>query len=282
MSTQVYEHTFQTGLAQISYQTNREKLDQQAPTIVFLHGLSGNLRAWDQALEFFTKQKRQIVTVDLIGHGFSSRPGQIEDYHPVQMAKIIKKLITGLGLKKVIVVGHCFGGAVAWQVASRLPHGVLSALVLISSDPQFKIRFWYGIGKLFYHPLRWLTQGLFIFSPAKQRSSRFNYQGFEKSGDYNLLRIVIDLWHTSVHTYLAVLNNIFRQELLVDKISCPTLIIHGEKDAYFPAQKVNRLKKYFDNSEIVIFQNGNHVIPLNQAFQMAKIINQFLLKNKLT
>lgn len=88
------------------------------PTVLLLHGLGCDHTTWTPVLrqlaEHFT-----VIAPDLLGHGLSAKPRA--DYSLGGYANGMRDLLTVLGIDKVTVVGHSFGGGVAMQFAYQFP-----------------------------------------------------------------------------------------------------------------------------------------------------------------
>ncbi|SFC69059.1 Pimeloyl-ACP methyl ester carboxylesterase [Nocardioides terrae] len=100
-----------------------------APVLLLLHGLGCDRHTWDpvwaRLAEHYT-----LLAPDLLGHGESAKPRG--DYSPGGYANGMRDLLTILGIDKVTVMGHSFGGAVAMQFAYQFPERT-ERLVLV--DP---------------------------------------------------------------------------------------------------------------------------------------------------
>ncbi|MBA5777321.1 alpha/beta hydrolase [Stappia sp. F7233] len=85
------------------------------PTLVFLHGASGNLL--DQKLAFSDAlgDRYRLVFVDRPGHGFSDRGGE-KAHSPRLQAGLVAELLRKLGADHVVAVGHSWGGSVAVEL----------------------------------------------------------------------------------------------------------------------------------------------------------------------
>ncbi|WP_417772966.1 alpha/beta fold hydrolase [Stappia sp.] len=91
------------------------------PTLVFLHGASGNLLDMRMAfLEPLSRRGYRMIFVDRPGHGHSERggPGM---YSPARQAEVVASLLEGLGIDRAVAVGHSWGGAVVAQLALQEP-----------------------------------------------------------------------------------------------------------------------------------------------------------------
>jgi pimeloyl-ACP methyl ester carboxylesterase len=96
-----------------------------APPVVFLHGVSGISLTWGWLPREITAGRR-IVLVDLRGHGESDRPGSylLEDY-----AEDVAEILRTVARTPAVLVGHSLGGSVAWAVSQRHPELVAAAFL---------------------------------------------------------------------------------------------------------------------------------------------------------
>jgi esterase len=97
-----------------------------APVVVFLHGVSGSARTYDWLPPAITDARR-IVRLDLRGHGESSHaPGTyLIDRYGADVAEVLRRLAD----RPAVLVGHSLGGVAAWWVAQRHPELVAAAFL---------------------------------------------------------------------------------------------------------------------------------------------------------
>jgi pimeloyl-ACP methyl ester carboxylesterase len=94
----------------------------EPPAFVLIHGLASNARLWDGVAEVLAAAGHPVATVDLRGHGRSSRPDGPYDVPTV--ADDVAALIAGLGLDRPVVAGQSWGGNVAVELAARHPEAI--------------------------------------------------------------------------------------------------------------------------------------------------------------
>ncbi|MCC5858083.1 MAG: alpha/beta hydrolase [Ectothiorhodospiraceae bacterium] len=99
----------------------------EAAPVLLIHATGFHARCWDQIIRHL--DGRRVIAFDQRGHG---RSGKIPPYTWDTFGKDLCELITLLGLRDVIAVGHSMGGHVLVQAAARYP-GVFQRLLLI--DP---------------------------------------------------------------------------------------------------------------------------------------------------
>ncbi|WP_303312262.1 alpha/beta fold hydrolase [Hymenobacter sp. BT730] len=97
-------------------------------TLIFIHGLSSYVRAWERTIPEVSKSAR-CLALDLPGYGKSSKgsyPGTMEFY-----ADVVHEFIRKLKLKNVTLVGHSMGGQIAVTAALKYPQEI-KKLVLVA------------------------------------------------------------------------------------------------------------------------------------------------------
>lgn len=102
-----------------------------APPLLLLHGASGNLNDLRLAIGERLAQRYRVILVDRPGHGWSDRPGGAADALPSAQAKLIHQALVSMGVKRPIVLGHSWSGALATAYALAYPDE-LRGLVLLA------------------------------------------------------------------------------------------------------------------------------------------------------
>ena len=102
----------------------------EGPPVILVHGLAASLHDWDALLPALAGAGYAGYALDLLGHGDSDKPRQLEAYTSDAVYKHMQAWIDSLMLAQpVIVVGHSLGGYLALQFALQSPERV-RALVL--------------------------------------------------------------------------------------------------------------------------------------------------------
>jgi len=87
-----------------------------APALIFLHGFPESHRTWRHQIRHFSDRFRCIAP-DQRGYRGSSKPQEVEAYTPDKLIGDVFLLADALGIAKFTIVGHDWGGAIAWGVA---------------------------------------------------------------------------------------------------------------------------------------------------------------------
>ena len=106
----------------------------EGPLILLLHGFPQFWWCWRHQLTALSQQGYRVVAPDLRGYGASDKPPR--GYDAVTAAADIAGLVRALGERDAFVVGHDWGGLVAWSVGALHPRAVRRLAVLSMPHPR--------------------------------------------------------------------------------------------------------------------------------------------------
>jgi pimeloyl-ACP methyl ester carboxylesterase len=121
----------------------------RALPVVLVHGNSGNLTQWRAQIDHL-RPTRRVVAFDLRGMGKSERPAN-GDYSVPAMADDVQAVADALHLKRFVLVGHSYGGAVVAQYAAKHPERVAG---VIYADSAGDVKIGAAEGEKFLDSLR--------------------------------------------------------------------------------------------------------------------------------
>jgi pimeloyl-ACP methyl ester carboxylesterase len=98
--------------------------------IVLMHGFPEFWYSWRQQISALAEAGFKVIAVDMRGYNQSDKPRGVKHYTADVLALYIKELIGHLGYEKAYVVGHDWGGAIAWQLAINHPEVIEKLAVL--------------------------------------------------------------------------------------------------------------------------------------------------------
>jgi pimeloyl-ACP methyl ester carboxylesterase len=231
------------GYAQVGDVTLHYVEAGEGPLVVLLHGFPEFSFGWREQIPALAAAGFHVVAPDLRGYNLSSRPSHIKDYAGAKLADDISRLIRELGYESAMLVGHDWGGTVAWTVAMNHPEVVERLAILDAAhprklqkglfNPRQLLRSWY----FFFFVLPWLPERIvrarrFRFfrhflrdaSPAYTSAEMDRY--VEAWSQPGALKGMIDYYRYSVLTPPWKAWNAIRP------ISAPTLVIWGQRDRY--------------------------------------------------
>jgi pimeloyl-ACP methyl ester carboxylesterase len=111
----------------------------KAQTVLCLHGFPELAVSWREQLAGLSDRYR-VVAPDMRGYGGTDAPTRVRDYTIDILARDVLEMIEALGVEQVHLVGHDWGGAIAWEVAQRYPERLLTLSVINCPPYQLMMR----------------------------------------------------------------------------------------------------------------------------------------------
>ena len=102
--------------------------------VVLLHGWPDSVRCWDRVVPILAERYR-VIAYDQRGFGRSDMPEDVAEYRISRSVGDLAGVLTWAGAERATVVGHDFGGAVAWSAAAALADRLDAVVVLASPHP---------------------------------------------------------------------------------------------------------------------------------------------------
>ncbi len=224
--------------------------------LVMIHGFTLNHTMWDQFIDDFS-EKFQVILVDIRGHGRSTNPTNIFTHK--ESAKDIYGLMDTLQIDTFIGIGFSSGGMALTHMATMDTTRV-EAMVLIGSTSFFP------------EAAREILKSINFDDIHDDWMNRLKQ---DHAGGEPQIRNIITQWK-SVTTSYDDMN--FTPPYLAT-IKAPTLIIHGDRDPFFPVDIAVTSYKSIPNSYLWIVPNFSHRgfdgVPL-WAEPFTNVVTQFL------
>jgi pimeloyl-ACP methyl ester carboxylesterase len=108
--------------------------------VVLLHGFPERARSWRHQLPALAAAGYHAAAPDLRGYGGSDRPAAVEEYAAPKLVGDVAGLVRALGGGSAHLVGHDWGGGLAWGLAGRAPELVRSLTILNAPQPAVSAR----------------------------------------------------------------------------------------------------------------------------------------------
>jgi pimeloyl-ACP methyl ester carboxylesterase len=103
--------------------------------VLLLHGFPGGAATWDRVVPHLQQEGFETYAPDQRGYDPSNRPASVSRYGIDLLVGDVRGLLDRNGIATVHVVGHDWGGAVAWHFAARWPERVRALTVLSTPHP---------------------------------------------------------------------------------------------------------------------------------------------------
>ncbi len=259
-----------------------------APALLLLHGLGADHTTWEPVIDRLAR-RYTVIAPDLLGHGLSAKPRA--DYSVGGYANGMRDLLTVLGIDKVNVVGHSFGGGVAMQFAYQFPERS-ERLILVGSGglgPEVTpvIRavttpgFEYFMGPLTLPGIRQVVTTV-LRGMSRTGIKEFRdfdevaaiYESFKdsdaRSAIHHVTRAVVD-WRGQVVTMAD-------RAYLTEEM--PLCVIWGEDDRVIPASHARHAAEMAPAARIEIIPNAGHFPHKDHPERFVRIVNDFVRKTQ--
>ena len=109
----------------------------EGPLVVMIHGFPDFWYSWKHQMDGLAGEYR-VVAMDLRGYNKSDKPEGEENYDMRLLVADVAAVIANEGAEKAIVVGHDWGGAIAWQFAMHFPD-MTDKLIIVNLCPSRKL-----------------------------------------------------------------------------------------------------------------------------------------------
>jgi len=259
----------------------------QGPLLVFLHGFPEFWYTWRHQIPvfaaFFT-----VVAVDLRGYNDSDKPPALHDYAMPELVKDISDLITALGYDHCHLVGHDWGGAIAWNVAYAHPAQVAKLVILNCPHPRRFVegfanpRQWWRSAYMGFFQLPWLPELV-----LSANDYQFIDQAFDKMAVNRRAITPIDVrafktaisrpgaLQAGLNYYRNLLSfNFFQNEWPV--LEVPTLMIWGEDDPAFESSLAEGTEEYVRDFHLRYIEDCGHWVSQEYPELVNRYMAEFL------
>lgn len=253
----------------------------QGPAVLLLHGFPDTSYLWRHQIPALVAAGYRALAPDLRGRGETEMPTRVEDYGLRLMVQDVAALLDALSVERAHVIGHDWGAALAWLVASLLPQRVDHLVVISVGHPATRSQ----------PTLDQLQKGwyqlLFQFEGTAEKHLQQDDWYLLKelgqgAGDQELY--MADL--TKPGALTAALNwyraNLSPERLLssppaLPKVQAPTLGIWSSGDLYLTEDRMLRSAAYVSGHwEYVRIEDASHWIPLDQPARLNRLSLEFL------
>ena len=239
--------------------------DKKKPSILLMHGSGLSHIVWSLHEQFYVSQGFNVLSVDIPGHGNSEGPSlkSIEE-----ISDWIRSLMKTLDILKITIIGHSQGCLVGIDFASRYPD-LISKLVLVAGSYKMPV-----------------NKDLIDLAEAGDEKAillmmKWGYEGSKAFIGGNPVKKIIKSSRDIIEVLavdLNACNNYKNGEQSLEKINCSTLCILGDLDKMVPVKAGTKMSERIKNSETKIISNCGHMIIFEKAFEMRKIVKDFLTK----
>ncbi len=244
---------FKVGRSRVFAATGGRPFDPDLPAVVLVHGAGNDHTVWHGPARYFAYHGRSVLALDLPGHG---RSGGTALPTIEAMASWLVRAIDTIGIERLAIAGHSMGGLIALAAAAELGARVTSLAML-------------GVAKTIpvHAELRAAARcndHLAVDLITSWGFSRHSQIGGCRSpglwmsgGGMRLLERIPD---GVLGNDLAACDAYTGAEDCARRVSCPTLLILGQRDLMTPTRGGAELAAEMSDARCVVLPDCGHMM----------------------
>lgn len=257
------------------------------PPVLLLHGFPEFWYSYRHQMQALADAGFRAIAPDLRGYNLSDKPKGVRAYDVEKLMGDVEGLLRALGHTRVHLVGHDWGGYLAWYIAARRPQLVSRLVILNGPHPKIMARelltpsqlamSWY----IFFFQLPLLPEKLVTRRENLDRILR----GWSPAAATAFTDQDIDAFTeamnkpgaatAAINWYRAVMRSPLRA-LRLPKIQAPTLVIWGELDRCLGLGQLRGLEREVADLTIVRLPDAGHFVQQERASEVSARIAAFL------
>jgi pimeloyl-ACP methyl ester carboxylesterase/putative sterol carrier protein len=254
----------------------------EGPPVIALHGLGGTKISMLPVVPALAPYHRVIIP-DLPGHGESEKPVSTE-YSPRNYARVVRKLMDELDVKRAIVIGNSLGGRVALELAVRSPDRVRALGLLAPAVPGFRVRYVLGFTRVIPteigavpFPLRerWMKAAVrrLLGDPTKLPESGLDGAAEEFIRIYRNPQARMAFFDSLRHILTEPPKPFWAH---MRRIRVPVQIVWGTADRLVPVRLAPKLAGELPDAELLILPRVGHVPQFEATAETTKALTKFI------
>jgi pimeloyl-ACP methyl ester carboxylesterase len=263
----------QSGDVKIHYVTKGE-----GPLVVMIHGFPDYWYTWRKQMPALA-ENFQVVAIDQRGYNKSGQPEGVENYSMSKLVSDVKAVIEHFKRDQAVIVGHDWGGAVAWSFAMSHPKMTDRLVILnlphlnglrreLANNPEQQKASAYA--RHFQQPeaaSKLTAEGLTFW--VKDREARAEYvEAFKRSSFEGMLNYYKANYPREPYE---------QPKDDIPKIKCSVLMIHGLKDKALLPGALNDTWQWLERDlTLVTLPNAGHFVQQDASETVTRTIVNWL------
>ncbi len=244
-----------------------ERVPDDVPLVVFIHGFPEFWWSWRHQLRAFAKAGYWAVAPDMRGYNESDKPSSVAAYDIDELSRDVRGLILALGRTKAIVVGHDWGAAVAWTFAQLYPE-MVSRLAILNVPHPLKMLL--GLRRPAQLLKSWYIFAIQLSGLAERTVARKDFvllrKGFAADGlNAEEIENYVDALRVpgaltgGMNYYRAAVRRMFTgRPPKSRRIDAPVLVIWGDRDRYLGKELAEPPRRLVPNARVVHLPEATH------------------------
>jgi len=264
---------------------------REGEAVLLLHGFPEFWYAWRKQIPALVDAGYRVIALDQRGYNESAKPERQRDYALAELAADCVAVADGLQREKIHLVGHDWGGIVAWDVAVRHPERLGKMVILNAPHPAVArkylttslrqvLRSWY----IFFFQLPGLPEKLFTadhFAAGIRSLTMTSKPGAFTAEDLEQYRAA---WaqpgapRAMINWYRALARYSTRTDLVEHQVQVPTRILWGVGDGFLLREQAKDSLRLCTDGDLVEFPDATHWLHHEQPERVNAALLEHLQK----
>jgi pimeloyl-ACP methyl ester carboxylesterase len=273
----------------VEAEAQADSVKDDAKVCLLLHGFPEYWYSWRRQIPALAAAGFRVVAVDMRGYNESDKPPGVASYRLALLTADVAGLIAHTGQQKAHVIGHDWGGAIAWAVAMRLPE-VVDKLVVLNAPhpavffrelrvPRQMLRSWYVL--FFQFPVlpEWFLRFRnFSFLDRTLLQEPVHRDAFSAADvrHYKQALSQPGALTAAINYYRAAIRYHHDAQRAIRRITTPTLLLWGERDRYLGLPLTQGLEPWVPDLRIQRIADASHWVQNDAPEQINRALLAFL------
>ncbi|MBW3630155.1 MAG: alpha/beta hydrolase [Gemmatimonadetes bacterium] len=253
----------------------------RGPLVLLLHGFPEFWYGWRRQIPAIAEAGFRAVAPDLRGYNLSDKPRSLREYRMELLVDDVVGLVEALGEREAILVGHDWGGVIAWYAAMRYPEIVRRLVILNGPHPvafsrelrRLSSQVWRSSYAGFFQ-LPWLPETFWRANgfAMLRRAIRNGPADSEQEADAYIEAFSHPGALTGALNYYRAAP---RFPLPAVEIDSPTLLIWGERDPFLVSELASGLEPWVPGIRVQRLPDATHWLHHEQPQRVNELIVRF-------
>ena len=247
-----------------------------AETVVFVHGFGASSYSWRRITPELPEYR--TIALDLNGFGYTERPHGLEPYTRSGQVELIRGVLDRLGLERVDLVGHSYGGAIVLTFADRYPDRLRSLTIVDSARPDYPETRRRSIAR--WRPALDLYLKLWALHYRSVRKALLHSVWDDALITPDLVEAYLERLRIegAVRAYYGVTAPAPepREVVRLDRLEMPLLVVWGVEDPLIPIEKGRHATAQVPCHRFVAIPDSGHLPMEEQPEAVVAALRSFL------
>ena len=258
------------------------------PLVILLHGFPEAWYGWRYQIETLAAAGGHVLAPDQRGYNLSDKPKGVKSYRLNTLARDILGLIDWAGRDRAVVIGHDWGAAVGWYLATCYPDRIAKYIALnvphpslmlemLKKHPRQLLKSWY----IFFFQLPWLPEKTIERLGSSDRTMPLRQSS--RTGTFSPTDLARYRRSWGIPGALTGMINWYRATLRYPGelpknpgVKVPVLIIWGKQDSFLLPEGAEVSLQVCEKGRLVFVPEASHWVQHEEPAKVNRLILDFI------